>query len=235
MNSSNLIDILKDGNIIIPLFFLKKIKKLKLELDEFIILMYLYMYKNNIQFNPEKISSDLGLELSEVMVLISNITDKGFISVEVKKNEKGYMEDTISLDGFYNKLKLLFVDDFNKKRNDEINNSTIYEIIEQEFGRTLSSMEFEIIRAWLDSNISEELIKEALKEAVFNGVSNLKYIDKILYEWGKNNIKTIEDVEKARKKRQNKKEISDSKNTDLDMDIMDWNWWSMHIRRRLTV
>ena len=225
MNSSNLIDILKDGNIIIPLFFLKKIKKLKLELDEFIILMYLYMYKNNIQFNPEKISSDLGLELSEVMVLISNITDKGFISVEVKKNEKGYMEDTISLDGFYNKLKLLFVDDFNKKRNDEINNSTIYEIIEQEFGRTLSSMEFEIIRAWLDSNISEELIKEALKEAVFNGVSNLKYIDKILYEWGKNNIKTIEDVEKARKKRQNKKEISDSKNTDLDMDIMDWNWF----------
>ena len=225
MNSSNLIDVLKDGNIIIPLFFLKKIKKMDLELDEFILLMYLYMYKEDIQFNPEKISSDLGIELSQVMLLISSITDKGFISVEVKKNEKGYMEDIISLDGFYNKLKLLFADDFNKKRNDDINNSTIYEVIEKEFGRTLSSMEFEIIRAWLDSNITEELIKEALKEAVFNGVSNLKYIDKILYEWGKNDIKTVEDVEKARKKHQSNKESNNSKNTDLDMDIMDWNWF----------
>ena len=76
MNSSNLIDVLKDGNIIIPLFFLKKIKKMDLELDEFILLMYLYMYKEDIQFNPEKISSDLGIELSQVMLLISSITDK---------------------------------------------------------------------------------------------------------------------------------------------------------------
>ena len=49
----------------------------------------------------------------------------------------------------------------------------------------LSPMEYEIIKAWLDNDMSEELIKEALKEATFNGVSNLRYIDKILYEWGK--------------------------------------------------
>ena len=93
--------------------------------------------------------------------------------------------------------------------------------IEKEFGRTLSPTEYEIIKAWLDNNISEDIIKEALKEAVFNGVSNLRYIDKILYEWKKLGIETVEDVERNRKKHLEKK--NDNKN--IDMDIVDWNWF----------
>ena len=80
-------------------------------------------------------------------------------------------------------------------------------------------MEYEIIKAWLNNNISEELIREALKEAVFNGVSNLRYIDKILYEWGKLGIKTKEDVEKNRKKHNSKK---NKEKVDIDID---WNWF----------
>ena len=72
----------------------------------------------------------------------------------------------------------------------------------------------------MENNISEELIKEAVKEATFNGVSNLRYIDKILYEWGKLNIKNTEDVENMRKKRNSK---TDTK--DVDIDIVDWNWF----------
>ena len=125
---------------------------------------------------------------------------KGFINVEVVENDKGYMEEFVSLDNFYNKLKLFMVDDINSNETKKINDSTIYETIEKEFGRTLSSIEYEIIRGWLEHNYSEEIIKEALKEAVLNGVSNLKYMDKILYEWGKKGIKSVEDVEKNRKK-----------------------------------
>lgn len=225
MNSDSVIDILKSGNIVIPIFLLKNYKKMNLTLEEFVLLMYLYSYKNNLEFNPEIFSDDLDMDISIIMDLVNKLTEKGFIAVEVKKNEKGYMEDIILLDGFYNKLKLQAVDHYNKNREKEIENSTIYELIEKEFGRTLSSIEYEIIRAWLDNNISEELIKEALKEAVFNGVSNLKYIDKILYEWGKNNIKTVEDVEKNRKKRQSKNDSLNNKDADLDMDLMEWNWF----------
>ena len=57
----------------------------------------------------------------------------------------------------------------------------------------------EIINSWKDSGYTEELIILALKEATYNGVSNLRYIDKIIYEWGKKGIKTKEDVEKNRK------------------------------------
>jgi len=46
------------------------------------------------------------------------------------------------------------------------------------------------------------LIKEALKEAVLNGVNNLKYIDKILYEWCKKGYKKAQDVHKKTKKQE---------------------------------
>ena len=84
-------------------------------------------------------------------------------------------------------------------------------------------MEYEIIKAWLDNDMSEDLIKEAIKEATFNGVSNLRYIDKILYEWGKQGIKTVKDVEDNRHKRaQRREEEADS---NIDLDIVDWDWF----------
>lgn len=196
-----------------------------MDLNEFIFLMYLNSNISGLAFNPEKMADDLGMDLMEIMQIVSNLTEKNFINVEANKNDKGYMEDVISLDGFYNKIKLLLVNEYSTKKQDDINNSTIYEYIEKEFARTLSSIEYEIIRAWLENNISEELIKEAVKEAIFNGVSNLKYIDKILYEWDKNGIKTVEDVENNRKKRQNLKEKSNLKDENLDIDLMDWNWF----------
>ena len=56
-------------------------------------------------------------------------------------------------------------------------------------------MQYEIIKAWIEEKkYSEEIIIGALKEAVYNGVSNFRYIDKILYEWSKKGIKTMNDV-----------------------------------------
>ena len=77
-------------------------------------------------------------------------------------------------------------------------------------------MEYEIVKAWIDSGYSFEIIKEAVKEATFNGVSNLRYIDKILYEWNKKGIKTIEDVEKNRTKRQEEKKEK--------VEVFEYNW-----------
>ena len=42
---------------------------------------------------------------------------------------------------------------------------------------------------------------EALKEAIYNGVSNLRYIDKILSQWKQKGIKNQNDINKEREKR----------------------------------
>lgn len=217
MKSSKFIDIFGSGNIVIPLYMIKNIEKLELDMNCFVFLMYLCSLGNKSLFNPSKFCSDLNIELKKVMEYIGILTDKHFINVEVIKNDKGLMEEVLVLDDFYNKLSFIVMDNVN---SDVSVVSNIFEIIEKEFGRTLSPMEYEIIKAWLDNGFSDELIKEAIKEATFNGVSNLRYIDKILYEWGKNGIKTAADVNSNRKKRNKVKEEDD-----IDMDIVDWNWF----------
>lgn len=221
MKSSKLIEIFKNGNIVLPLYLLKNYKKLKLELNEFVFLMYLYDLGNKSLFNPNRFCEDLNLELMEVMTLVGELTDKGFIKVDVIKNEKGIMEELVILDGFFDKLSLIALEDVNKEDKVDVENSNIFELIEKEFGRTLSSMEYEIIKAWLEQGFSEELIKEVLKEAVFSGVSNLRYMDTILYEWNKNGITSAADVEKNRKK----KNVQKEKEADIDLEIVEWSWF----------
>ncbi len=219
MKGAKLIDIFKQGHLVIPLFLLQHYKDLSLKIDEFVFLMYLYNSGNKFLFDPAKFSADLGIELSDVMNYVDILNDKKLIQVEVLKNDKGIMEEVILLDGFYSKLSLITMEEVNSvSKNDGVQ---IFELIEKEFGRTLSPIEFEIIKAWLDNDFSEALIKEAVKEATFNGVSNLRYIDKILYEWSKNGIKTPDDVENNRKKRKSIKENTDN----VDMEIVDWNWF----------
>lgn len=223
MKSSKMIEIFKDGNITIPIYFMKIYKKFNINSEEFMLLMYLYNNGDDFTFNPDKISSDMGYDISSVMSFINDLSDKGILKVDVRKNEKGFMEDIVSLEGFYNKLKMIVVSEVND--TNEHDNSTIYEMIEKEFGRTLSPIEFEIIKAWTESNFSDEIIKEAIKEAVFNGVPNLKYIDKILFEWNKKGITTSKDVEENRKKRKNNIQSNKTEDSDIDMDIVDWNWF----------
>ncbi len=218
MKNSKLIEIFKNGNIVIPLYLLKNYKKFKLEIDEFVFLMYLYNLGDKFIFDVNRFCNDLGLELELVLQYVDKLTQNGFIKVEVLKNEKGLMEEVVLLDDFFNKLSLITIDDVVNEPHDD---SDIFDIIEKEFGRTLSPIEYEIIKAWLDNNMDKSLIKEAVKEATMNGVSNLRYIDKILYEWGKLGIKTASDVEENRKKRlANKNAVQD-----VDMDIVDWNWF----------
>lgn len=69
----------------------------------------------------------------------------------------------------------------------------LFTAFENEFARPLTPMECETITQWLDrDHHAEELILLALKEAVFAGVINFRYIDRILLEWCRNRVQTPE-------------------------------------------
>lgn len=80
-------------------------------------------------------------------------------------------------------------------------------------------MEYEIISAWLEDGVREDLIIEALREAVYSGVCNLRYIDKIIYEWGKKGIKTPQDVANNRLKFKEKQEKKEK------LELFDYDWF----------
>ena len=101
------------------------------------------------------------------------------------------------------------------KKEKELDNTNIFSLFESELGRTLSAMECEIIKGWLNDNISEVLLKEALKEAVYNDAKSLKYIDRILYTWKQKGIKTKEDIIKDKRNFRNSKK---------NKEVFDYNW-----------
>ena len=211
--TGKILELMKNGHIIVPRTLLTNYKKLKLTDKELIVLIYLLGTK---EFDPEKISEDLNIKLPDVLKLIDNLTNKDILKISVKSGK--VCEEYIDLDEMYNKLAMTIIND--KK---EVPKTTIYDKFEKEFGRTLSPMEYEIIGAWIDGNYSEEIIGLALKEAVYNGVSNLRYIDKILSEWRKKGIKSEKDVKAEREKRSKQK----PKKEVFEYDWLNENDWKL--------
>lgn len=73
--------------------------------------------------------------------------------------------------------------------------NNIIKMFEQEFGRPLTPIEADQIKNWYkDKGYSEELIKEALKRTVLRGVLNLNYVDRILSQWSRKNLRTPREV-----------------------------------------
>ena len=188
------IDMLKDNPFYIPSILLKNYRNLNITDSELIILIYLI--NSDKTFNPKKISTDLNFKLNETMSLITSLTDKGIIKIDVIN--KKVREEIFNLDELYNKLAFLIIN------GKETKSSNIFDVFEKEFGRTLSPMDYEIISDW-QKDFDDNLILLALKEAVFNNVNNLRYIDKIIRDWNKKGIKTEQDVINDRKKFESKK------------------------------
>ncbi len=212
MKSKKIYGIVKSKNLVIPSVLLMNYKELKLDLKELLFLSFLMSYDQIISFDPVYFSNVLGFEVPEVMELISNLSNKKYIKLEVK-NSDGKIKEYIDITYLYEKLTSMLIE--GSSLNDQ-EHSDIYKVIETELGRTLSPIEYETIARWLNASVSEELIKEALKEAVLNGVRNLKYIDKIIYEWTKKGYKKASDVRR--------KPIKEEKNIELfEYDWLDEN------------
>lgn len=211
--SDKLIEFMKMGTISVPKYIFLNYKKLGMNEQEFILIIYLLNIGNKIQFNPKIIANELDIKLPILLEIINSLTEKQLLSINLEKNNIGVMEEFISLDLFYNKLSMIMVDMLNK--NDEKIDNNLFQIFENEFGRTLSPMEYEIINGWVSEKFSNQIIIEALKEATFNGVSSLRYIDKILYEWKKKGIKNVSDIKNIQNRhKEQKKEI----------EIFDYDW-----------
>jgi DNA replication protein len=136
--------------------------------------------------------------------------EKNLIKIDMQRINK-VLTEIINMDALYEKLA------FSLTEVEDKTDTNLYSTFETEFGRTLSPMEYEIINSWKDSNHPDDLIILALKEATYNGVSNLRYIDKIICEWGKKGIKTKEDVENNRKQFKNN-------NVNKNKELFDYDW-----------
>ena len=201
------VNLLKDKDITIPKLLLRNYKKLNINESELIILIFLI---NSTEYNPKSISDYMDIKFPVLLEMISELESKGMLKIELK-NINGINTEVCNLDTLYEKLSLLVI-----KKEDTKDNNSIYDVFETELGRTLSPIEYELVSDWLNDN-TEEILKLALKEATYNGVSNFRYIDRIIHEWRKKGIKTKDDVIK------NNEEFRKNK-SDKKQELFDYDW-----------
>lgn len=187
-----------------------------LSLNEFLVLVYLDNKFTNV-FDIDLMSKQLGIDLVNTMEAFNSLMVKGFVTLDSVKDHNDKLNEVINMDGFYDSIVL----NIGEETKEEVKED-VFRIFERELGRTISPMELEIINGWLLSNYSEEIILGALREAIYNGVHNFRYIDKILYEWDKKGFKTMDDVNKhvTNRKEKNKDKVITKK----EQELLDYDW-----------
>ena len=213
MNQVKLNELIKSKIINIPLYVLGILKEFNLTIDEMILLLFLYNQDGEV-FNPKQISDSLNMELLNVMKVMASLSDKGLVNVTTRTSTR-VKEEVIDMSSLFEKITLKMMDKMNKSKEESIN---IYDILNEELGRKLTPMECEMVESWKKNDYSDELIKEAVREATLNGVSSLRYIDKILFEWNKKGYKKKEDIKKNTKTNE-KIEIFDCDWLDSDEEL----------------
>ena len=196
---------IEQGNVTISQLFFQNYKRLGIpDLDAMLIMhMTAYNAAGNEFPTPTDFAERMNLSENEVSAILQRLMQYGFLKINQSEDAKGVLYESFSLYPLWKRLTDKIVLD-EKEEIEEIaknEEGAIFSLFEQEFGRFLSPMESESIGMWLDDDgHSVEIIRAALKEAVLAEKLSLRYIDRILFEWKKKNVKTIADVEKQTKK-----------------------------------
>ncbi|TPR16796.1 DnaD domain-containing protein [Apilactobacillus timberlakei] len=224
--------LLQSGQTSISNYLLKNYTKLGMNSDE--IIMYLQIKRNidmgNYLPDIEIIINATGFSKNKAYEILHELIQKKIMRIKTLKNKNGNSFDVYDFELMYDKLSQLndVSDDINHKdkvaeNTNKENNMTaterknVFKQIESEFGRPLSPIELEEISAWIDKDkYDTKLISLALREAVLNQVYSLKYIDRILVNWNKSNIRTPADVENMRNKRESHNKLNNKKSNNND-------------------
>ncbi|CAM2745201.1 DnaD domain-containing protein [Streptococcus mutans] len=219
----------KSGNLVLPSALLFHYKDIFSNADDFLVWQFFY-FQNTTKMEDiatSQIATAIGKTVPEVNRSVSNLISQELLDMK-----------TIELDGesevlFDATLALKKLDDL-LTAADEITVSSskgtsnalkdLVEDFERELGRMLSPFELEDLQKTVsDDKTDPDLVRSALREAVFNGKTNWNYIQAILRNWRREGISTLRQVEERRKER----EQANPANVTISDDFLSaMNLWS---------
>lgn len=176
-----------------------KAKKVNIS-DQECYLLLLIMTMNEIgmkPITPSTIRQLCSWPLSKIDDVLISLVDKHYVQ---------RMKGTLDLKPLYH----LLLDNPIKEETKDID---LIAVFENTFGRSLNQMELEIIQSYKTAGYDDQMILDALNEAVKSGVMNFRYIEKILDNWSKQGVK----------RRFASTPISPKE--DVDKNIKDYQWW----------
>lgn len=176
-------------------------KKLKINEHELAVILMIdhLIDQKNALITPDLLSLKMSLPTKEIDQILVKLIDRNFLVFNPSK------KIAFTLKPLKEKLFNEFQTQLAKERETSLNEEkaaylqNIYSVFEKELNRPLSPLEFQFINDWVNAGFTDEVIINALKEALSKGKKTLKSVDKILLQWSarddleKNGYTTIDD------------------------------------------
>lgn len=210
----------RQGHLVLPAAILFHYQELFPSADDFLIWQF-FLYQNSSSVEslaPSEIAQATGKTVAQVNQAIENLQDAGLLEFKTI-SIAGEIEMIFDALPAFEKLDVLLT----PKRAVEIvqpenDLKTLVGDFERELGRFLSPFEIEDLQKTIEEDkTSIDLVRAALKEAVFNNKTNWKYIQAILRNWRREGITTVAQVEAKNAER----EIQTPKNVTVSSDFLD--------------
>lgn len=230
MDRNILINWLNKGSVSIPIQLIENYKKLGLFENEVMLLIHVYTFiQRGTSFpTPEMLASQMSLSENECITILQSLLKRGYLELNERNDDNNIIYEAFSLTPLWDKLIVLTCEEKVEKKiaTKEEDERNLYQLFETEFGRPLSPMECELITMWLDQeSYSPSIIKAALMEGVVSGKRNLRYIDRILIEWDKNGVKTVQQAkEYGQKFRNHQYKATPSQQPEPKKKFPTYNW-----------
>lgn len=197
--SDVLLRMLEAGTTSLPNLLLQHYRQIGLLDEEMMVIIHLLAFKAEGKPFPtmHELEERLSTEASVVVKRLQRLVQQGYISIEETVDPSTRVRsEWYCFTPLHKKViaclegKAISEDIPDAARtNGSVKN--LYAVFEEEFGRPLSPIECENLAMWIDQDgYSEALIMAALREAVISGKLFFRYIDRILFEWHRNNIRT---------------------------------------------
>ncbi len=205
MMKASLLSWIQEGNITIPAILFSEYRNLNINEYELILIIHLltFIQKGKEFPTPEELSERMTTTNSECTEMLRKLIQRGFIEIIEGYSTEGIRYEKYSLEPLWERLvdQFLASEKNSQQLSKQVEETDLYTCFEKEFGRPLSPFECESLAMWMDDDHHDPvIIKAALKEAVMSGKLNFRYIDRILFEWKKNGIKTIEQAKNQGRK-----------------------------------
>lgn len=217
----------KEGSLTIPSVLLTHYPKMGLDEKEVMLLLQLqnFIEKGKNFPAPSQIADRMTFEESECLFMIQRLIQRGFVMIE-EEVDRTIGDERYSLQPLYEKMITSYL--VSQKQEEavqvQVEGESLYTVFEQEFGRPLSPFECETLAMWQDDEHHPDLIKGALRESVISGKINFRYIDRILFEWKKNGIKTVEQAKAQSQKFRSYQKREKKPDNQPVKDVPFYNW-----------
>ncbi|MDT2748546.1 DNA replication protein DnaD [Streptococcus parauberis] len=195
----------KSGNLVLPSALLFHFNDIFSDTNDYLVWQF-YFLQNTTKMDdlaPSQIANAIGKTVAEVNKSISNLTNQELLNMKTIKIADE-IEILFDASPALEKLdQLLSVQETGEQTKNNPNQfKLLVDDFERELGRFLSPFELEDLEKSVNEDQTDPaLIREALKEAVFNGKTNWKYIQAILRNWRKEGITNLHQVEEKKRAR----------------------------------